>query len=160
MSRKKCRRKVWPTNINAVGHAIYGAALIDPGTTAELHRIEKSALEAFRTGEATIDDYRVICDMHNIAEILAGWKDGGWRGIGPEAMPACRKAQEFLQVCVQRQRAQGHFGVIEGAHEAFLEVWEFHDLQRASIPRSLYEKALERLAARMRSTPEALKVVL
>ena len=55
MTRKKCRRKVWNTNVNPIAHAIAGAAITDTASLDKLRMQELSAIEAFAKGRDSLD---------------------------------------------------------------------------------------------------------
>lgn len=77
--KKRTRRKVYLL-ANPIALAIEGAAITDASALDKLRLRELSAVESFRTGKATREDWMSLADMLNICETLA--KDG----IGPEAM--------------------------------------------------------------------------
>ena len=52
--RKKCRRKVWSTNINPVAHAIAGAAITDRASLNTLRTKEYAALDEMIHGRGTL----------------------------------------------------------------------------------------------------------
>ena len=152
MTRKKCRREVWNTNVNPIAHAIAGAAITDTASLDKLRMQELSAIEAFAKGRATPDDWRALADMLNICETMAGM------GIGPEALEPCRQAQEALGNAHARHRA-GRALLFTGPElQAVRDSYEFHDLQRQSVSRSTYEQAIEKTANRIRSAHPDLKV--
>ena len=61
-------------------------------------------------------------------------------GIGPEALPACQIAQQALQDAAKRYESTRKMGTTGIGLQAFRELYEWHDLQRASIHRSKYEE--------------------
>ena len=81
--RKRCKRKVWATNIDTVGHAIAGAAVSDKRALDKLRICELSAIDAMTKGMGTTEDWRWLADVINIAETM------GKAGIGPEVLPYC-----------------------------------------------------------------------
>ena len=87
MSRKKCHRKVWSTNINPVAHAIAGAAVSDDSALNKLRLCELSAIDAMTKGLATVTEWHDLTEMLNLCETM------GRHGIGPEALAICEVAQ-------------------------------------------------------------------
>jgi nucleoside-diphosphate-sugar epimerase len=64
--RKRCKRKVWATNINPVAHAIAGAAISDGRSLDKLRLCELSAIDAMTKGMGTTEDWRWLADVVNI----------------------------------------------------------------------------------------------
>ena len=103
MSRKKCRRKHYPL-VNPVDCAIAGAAITDTARLDKLRLLELSALEAFRTGQATPADWRQLADMVNIAETMA------LDGISPEVLEPRKPGQRSLGQAHFRFTTKGKLG--------------------------------------------------
>lgn len=151
MSRKRCHRKHYAL-LNTITHALLGAAITDAADLDKLRLIELSALEAFRTGNASRADWMACADMLNVCETLA--RDG----VGPEALDACVAAQEALGNAKDRLDRIGKLGVSGPELQTLRHAYEFHDLQRTSISRSRYEQAIQKTAARIRSSHPSVKV--
>lgn len=151
MSRKHCRRKHYPL-VNPVGCAIAGAAITDTARLDKLRLLELSALEAFRTGQATPSDWRALADVANIAETMA------LDGIGPEVLEPCRLASEALGEAHARYKDRGKLGLSGPELQALRELHSYHDLQRSSISRGEYERAIKKTADRIRSAHPSVKV--
>ena len=149
--RKKCRRKVWNL-VNPIDHAIMGAAITQEGHLDHLRIRELGAIETFRTGKATKDDWRSLADMLNITETLAA------NGVGPEAMEPCQQAQQALANAHARLRSGKSLGFTGPELQAIREAYDYHDLQRQSISRAQYEQAIKKTADRIRSAHPDLKV--
>jgi hypothetical protein len=143
--RKKCRRKVWSTNIDTVGHAIAGAAISDGAALDKLRLCELSAIDAMTKGMGTTEDWRWLADVLNIAETM------GKSGIGPEVLPYCEDAQKALLEAAERYQKTGKMGLSGQGIRAIKDVWEFHDIQRTSIARSEYEKMIRKTANYIKS---------
>lgn len=143
--RKKCKRKVWSTAINPIAHAIAGAAITDSTSLNKLRLGELSALDAMKRGMATVEDWRILTDMMNISEMM------GKQGIGPEVLPWCEQAQESLLKAAKRFESTGAMGLNGQGIKALTEVYEYHDLQRTSIARSVYEDMIEKTRRRIRA---------
>jgi hypothetical protein len=145
MSRKKCRRKVYAL-VNPILMAIEGAAVTDKACLDKLRLLELAAIDAFRIGRATKDDWKALADLLNLAETMAT------QGIGRgEVLPACEQAQEALERALDRHDATGKLGIDGPGLEALRELHEYHDLQRLSISRSQYEQMIRLTANRIRS---------
>ena len=136
--RKRCKRKVWSTNIDVVGHAIAGACVTDESSLNKLRLGELSALEAMRTGSGTLEDWRLLCDLLNITQTFIR------HGIGPEAREDCQKAQESLYNAAKRYETTKRMGLDGQGIGALQNVHEWHDLQRTSVARSVYEDMIEK----------------
>jgi hypothetical protein len=143
--KKQCKRKVWATNINAVAHAIAGAAITDQTSLNKLRLGELSSLDAMKRGLGTVEDWRILTDMMNISETM------GKEGIGPEVLPWCQKAQESLLKAAKRFESHGVMGLDGQGIRALSEVYQYHDLQRTSIARSVYENMIEKTRNKLRS---------
>ena len=136
--RKQCRRKVWSTAINPIAHAMAGAAITDDSSLNKLRLGELSALEAMRTGKGTLEDWRLLVDMLNITQTFIR------HGIGPEAREDCQKAQESLYNAAKRYEKTKQMGLDGQGIGALQNVHEWHDLQRTSVARSVYEDMIEK----------------
>lgn len=153
MSRKRCIRKVYAL-VNPISMAIEGAAITDTARLDKLRMLELQALEAFRTGKATRDDWRSLADMLNVAQVMAE------QGIGPEVLPACTAAEEALAAAHARFTAGRSLGFDGPGLQAMRELFAFHDLQRSSVSRSAYEAAITRTANRIRGASKDVKVLI
>ena len=136
--RKVCKRKVWSTAINPIAHAMAGAAITDEASLNKLRLGELSALEAMRTGKGTLEDWRLLVDMLNITQTFIR------HGIGPEAREDCQKAQESLYNAAKRYEKTKQMGLDGQGIGALQNVHEWHDLQRISVARSVYEDMIEK----------------
>jgi hypothetical protein len=134
--RKRCKRKVWATNIDVVAHAIAGAAVSDEKSLDKLRLCELSAIDAMTKGMGTTEDWRWLADVVNIAETM------GKHGIGPEVLPYCQEVQKALLEAAERYQKTGKMGLSGVGITKVRELWEYHDLQRTSIARSEYEKMI------------------
>jgi len=136
--RKKCRRKIWSTDIDVIAYAITGARITDQTALNKLRMRELSCLDAMRMGKGTIEDWRVLVDMLNVTEMFSK------NGIGPEALPDCEQAQESLHKAAKRYEITKKMGLDGLGIKALQNVYEFHDLQRTSVARSVYEEMIEK----------------
>lgn len=109
------------------------------------------AIESFRTGVATIADWKLVCEFCNLAESMA--RDG----IGPEALESVKAAQSALIEAHDRFVRTGKIGTTGEGLNAFRDVYQYHDLQRQSVARSVYEKHIDRVFNKIRSkSPDVL----
>jgi hypothetical protein len=138
--RKRCKRKVWPTNINPVAHAIAGAAVSDNKSLDKLRLCELSAIDNMVHGRGTVEDWRWLADVMNIAETM------GKNGIGPEVLPYCKEAQKAVYEAAKRYESTKKMGLSGPGIKAIKELWEYHDLQRTSVARSEYERMIQKTA--------------
>lgn len=143
--RKRCKRKIWSTNINPIAHAIAGAAVADTESLNKLRLAELAAIDAMTKGAATIDDWRWLADVVNLAEMM------GKNGIGPEVLEYCQVAQDELFKSAKRYEKTKVMGLTGVGIKAMKDVWEFHDLQRTSVARSQYEQMIKKTADYIRS---------
>lgn len=81
-------------------------------------------------------------------------------GVGrDEVLPACARAQEHLIDAARRFERTGKMGTTGPGLTSFRELYEFHDLQRQSVSRSEYEKAIKNATNRLRSrAPEVVEL--
>jgi len=154
MSRKRTRRTVRPL-INPILHAMEGAAITPEPLLDKLRVRELTALEAFRTGCATKQEWMDMADMLNICETLA--QDG----IGPEALDSCELAQQALADAHARYFGKHGSLTLTGPElQALRDAYEYADLQRQSISRARYELAIRKTANRIRSAHPSVRVCM
>lgn len=150
--RKRCRRKVYAL-VNPVEHAIEGAAITPEERLAKVRLRELAAIQAFASGMATQQDWHDLCAMLNLAEVMAR------AGVGPEALDACARLQAELIASAERFRRTGRMGATGPGLQAMRDVYEYHDLQRQSVSRSQYEKAIATATNKLRNkAPEVVQV--
>jgi len=142
--RKQTKRKVWKL-IDPIRHAILGAGITQEHLLDKLRMTELTALDAMIKGFGTVQDWQELTDMMNISEVMA------IEGIGPEVLPYCQQAQEALEQAALRYQATMRMGLSGTGIKALREVFEYHDLQRRSIPRSQYEKMIIKTRQRIQS---------
>ena len=87
----------------------------------------------------------MLVDMMNICETF------GNNGIGAEALPDCEKAQQSLYNAAKRYETTKRMGLDGVGIQALREVHEWHDLQRTSVARSVYEQMIEKTRNRIKS---------
>lgn len=142
--RKRCKRKVW-AKVDPIQHAIDGARVSDDKLLNELRIRELAAIEAFRTGTAGLQDWCDLTGMLNICETMAR------SGIGPEALDACRKAEQALIDAGIRYEKTGRMVTTGQGLQALRDVYQYHDLQRQSVSRAEFWRQIERTQKRVKS---------
>lgn len=151
--KKHTRRKVWGLT-NPIALAIDGACIADDARLDKLRTMELSALQAWTTGAASVDDWRTFADLSNLTQTLCEM------GIGPEALPTALQVEKVLCDAHARLRDTGRMGTTGPGLTAMRHLYEFHDLQRTSIDRSTYFRAINRTADRIRSAHPSVKVCI
>jgi len=143
--RKKCRRRVYQL-VNPIESAILGACVSAEKPLNTLRLAELSALDAMTKGMGTKEDWRWCTDFLNIAETMC------LMGIGKEeVMPFIEVAQKALLEAAKRFENTGRMGLSGEGIKALKELHSYHDLQRTSVARSVYEKAIQNTVNRIRS---------
>jgi hypothetical protein len=135
--RKQVRRKVWKL-VDPIVHAIEGASITAEEHLNKLRLMELAAIEAMIKGHGTLEDWKSLCDVLNIAEIM------GENGIGPEVLPICAIVQEEMAQAATRYEQTRKMGLTGQGIKALKELYEYHDLQRTSISRSEYERMIKK----------------
>jgi len=143
--RKRCRRRVWSTDINPIAHAIAGACITDAGSLNELRLNELKSLENMKSGTAGVQDWQILTDMMNISEMM------GRNGIGPEVLDHCEIANEALHRAAKRYEATKKMGLSGEGLRALGDIMEYHDLQRTSVSRAKYQQMIEKTKNYLRS---------
>lgn len=144
MSRKRCIRKVW-LKTNPIEHAIQGAAITSRKDLDEVLIRELSSLDAFTTGCATMKHWQDLAAVNNLAQTLAE------KGVGTEVAEVASRAEAALIDAAARFQRTGKFGLTGEGIKAIRELIELHDLQRSSISRAEYERAIALTVARLKS---------
>jgi hypothetical protein len=143
--KKKCKRTIWSTAINPISHAIAGARITDEALLDKLRMRELSALDSMMKGYGTVDDWRLLVDMMNIAEMM------GKNGIGPEVLPYCEQGCQAMTEAAMRYQKTMKMGLSGVGIGALRQICEYHDLQRTSVSRSVYETMITKTANNLRS---------
>ena len=150
--RKQCRRKIYQL-VDPIAHAIAGAAITTDDCLDQLKEKELAAIEAMRTGQATIYTWQELVDMNNICQVMAR------SGIGPEALPDSMMAEIELKHATKRYEATGRMLLTGIGLKAIKEVFEWHHLQRLSISRAEYERMLQKTRNKIRSRSKDVTVI-
>jgi len=143
--KKKCKRKIWSTTINPITHAISGARVTEDRLLDKLRMRELSAFDSMVKGWGTVEDWRVLVDMMNIAEMM------GKSGIGPEVLPYCEDGCQAMTEAARRYQKSMKMGLSGVGINALREICAYHDLQRTSVSRSVYETMITKTANYLRS---------
>ena len=143
--KKKCKRKIWSTTINPIIHAISGARVTEDRLLDKLRMRELSAFDSMVKGWGTVVDWRVLVDMMNIAEMM------GKSGIGPEVLPYCEDGCQAMTEAARRYQKSMKMGLSGVGINALREICAYHDLQRTSVSRSVYETMITKTANYLRS---------
>lgn len=150
--RKQTRRKVYRL-VNPISYAIEGATITPEDILDKLRQKELTSIEAFRMGQADLADWQMINDMANLCEVMAK------SGIGPEALEAAERTHEYLLEAYHRYNKTKRMGTSGLGLVAFRDCYEYHDLQRQSISRSVYEQMLTKTMNQIRSkSPDVLEL--
>jgi len=142
--KKYTKRQHWKL-LNPLTHALLGAAITESKVLDKLRIRELAAIEAMSKGMGTTVEWQELADLMNICEVM------GSNGIGAEALPHCQQAQEALTEAARRFEKTGRMGLSGLGLNAIREVYEYHDLQRSSVPRSVYEQMIVKTRNRIRS---------
>ena len=142
--RKRTVRKHYAL-VNPIEYAIEGAAITSGTDLDKLRMIELQALAAFRTGTAGLQEWHEIESMMNIAETMAKG------GIGVEVESICMQAQAHLLDSAKRYERIGRMGATGPALQCWQDLYEYHDLQRQSVARSVYEEMIRKTTERVRN---------
>jgi hypothetical protein len=150
--RKQCRRKVYKL-VDPIAHAIAGAGITTDDCLDQLKAKETAAMEAMRTGNATVYTWQELVDMNNLCQVMAR------SGIGPEALPDCMMAEIELKHATKRFEATGRMLLTGPGLRAIQEVSEWHQLQRTSVSRAEYERMIEKTRNKIRSRSKDVTVI-
>lgn len=149
--RKQTRRKIWDTSINPLMHAMVGASITDEESLNVLRDKENGSMAAFRNGSATKADWNNINTVVRLAESMAG------AGVGPEVMVHVKIAEMHLLDAQERFMRLGKMGSTALGLQSFQDIIEYHDLQRTSVARSVYEKHIKRVSDMVKSRSSKIK---
>lgn len=134
-----------------VTHAMVGAAITDKESLDILRKKEDGSMAAFRNGAATKHDWNNINAVVRLAESMAD------AGIGPEVMVHVKIAEMHLLDAQDRFKRLGKMGSTALGLLSFQDIIEYHDLQRTSVARSVYERHIKRVTDMVRSRSSKIK---
>lgn len=143
--RKKTRRKQQWGLINPLNHAILGAGITQEHLLDKLRLRELTAIDVMSRGVGTISEWQELADLLNVCQVM------GMEGIGPEVLPVCEEAQEALVQAARGYEQTKKMLLSDAGVNAFREIYEYHDLQRKSVARSVYEKMIVKTRQRLKS---------
>ncbi|MGX5662227.1 hypothetical protein ACWKWL_06605 [Diaphorobacter nitroreducens] len=106
---------------------------------------ELAAIEAFRTGTAGLQEWADMTGVLNVCETMAR------SGIGPEALEACKKAEQALIDAGVRFESLGRMVLSGEGLQALRDLYAYHDLQRQSVSRAEFWRQIERAQKRVKS---------
>ena len=132
-------------------HAMVGASVVDDESVKVLRDKEAASLEAFRMGAATKQNWNDINAAVRIAESMAE------AGIGPEVMVHAKIAEMHLLDARDRFKRIGKMGTTGPGLQSFKDIIEYHELQRTSVARSVYEKHIQKVTNMIRSKSPKIK---
>lgn len=134
-----------------VTHAMVGAAITDKESLDILRKKEDGSMAAFRNGAATKHDWNNINAVVSLAESMAD------AGIGPEVMVHAKIAEMHLLDAQDRFKRLGKMGSTALGLLSFQDIIEYHELQRTSVARSVYERHIKRVTDMVRSRSSKIK---
>ncbi|CAB5187146.1 hypothetical protein UFOVP159_7 [uncultured Caudovirales phage] len=143
--RKRTKRKVWAL-LDPIAHSIVGASITPRQTLDKLRFMEYAALDAITKGLGTIQDWRTLVDVLNLAEQMARG------GIGKdEVLPICEKAQTALHEAAMRYQKTMRLGLDGVGIQAIRDLLEYADLQQGSVTRAEFERYVQKTRDYIRS---------
>jgi hypothetical protein len=134
-----------------VTHALAGASITDKESLDILRKRENGSMDAFRNGTANKADWNNINTVVRLAESMAD------AGVGPEVMVHVKIAEMHLLDAQERFSRLGKMGSTALGLQSFQDILEYHDLQRTSVARSVYEKHIKRVTDMVRSRSPKIK---
>lgn len=151
--RKKCKRVVRPL-VNPIAMAVEGASVSDKSALDKLRLRELAAIEAMAKGVGTKQEWQDLADMCNLCESMAR------AHIGIEAIESTEAAQKALIDVHARMAKTGGRMVLKAAElQALRDVFEYHDLQRSSVARSVYEAHIVKVTNKIKTGRKDVLVV-
>ncbi len=122
-----------------------GASITDDESLKNLREREMASVEAFKNGTAKPSDWNNINAVAQLAESMAN------ANIGPEVMLHVKIAEMHLIDAHDRWVRIGKMGSTGPGLQSFQDIVEWHELQRTSVSRSVYEKHIKRVTDMIRS---------
>ena len=135
--RKRTKRKVYAL-LDCVAHGIIGASITPRHILDKLRFTEYAALDSMIRGSGTVQDWRTLVDLLNLAETMAR------HGIGPEVLPVCEKAQQGLHKAAERYTTTMRIILDGPSIQAVRDLLEYADLQQASVSRAEFERYVKK----------------
>jgi len=128
------KKRVPRTLTNPVVEALRSAQPIAGKDLSDLRRAELASLDRLAQGVAAVSDWARISDVINIAEVMAKV------GEGVELIAIAAEAQVTLAKAYIRGKDSGVWALTPDEAWMLREAWEYHDLQRQSVPMSRYRQ--------------------
>lgn len=150
--RKRTRRKVWGY-VNPIEHAIQKACISTNDALKPLRDIEREAIERVATGRGTDACLLAIQHMVNLAWLMAK------HGVGIEVIEPSKVALERLRETYLRSRELGRVVCTGPAITSFREMFEWHDVQRASVSRGRYEWFIDLMHKKIASRDKDVVII-
>ncbi len=132
-------------------HAMVGASITDEESLEFLRKKERGSLAAFKSGTAVPHDWNNINAVVQLAESMAD------ANIGPEVMVHVKIAEMHLIDAHDRYKRIGKMGSTGPGLQSFQDIIEYHELQRTSVARSVYEKHIKRVTDMIRSKSSKIR---
>ena len=120
--------------VDPIAHAMMGAGITTRDALDKLRLTEYAALDSMMRGYGTVQDWKTLTDVLNLAETMARG------GVGPEVLPYCATAQESLKKAALRYQSTMRMGLDGQGITALRNLIEYADLQQSSISRNELEK--------------------
>jgi hypothetical protein len=98
MSRKRCKRKVWPLLASPVGHVIARAALLAPAAVKDMELRALEALEDLAKGRGAETGFDLLSDSVNLAGCLAHDQAGLGVRVAAEGLDLAAAKQAIRDV--------------------------------------------------------------
>ena len=153
MTRKQCKRKVYPLCYDTMKYVKDGVSVTAPELLDQLTMRDLSSLEAMAHGRGTIQEWTDLKAVMNVCEHMA------MNGVGHESLPFCRQLEEELIAAAHRFERTSTMGLTGAGIQAARHVIAYHQLQRSSITRKEYEKFIQGTGYRIRSqAPEVVSL--
>jgi len=121
------KRRKYTSVKNPVLMAIENASVISPKRNAEYKNAELKAIGNMARGEFGNDEWVLMVDITNMAEMMARM------GIGHEVIPVAAEAQVVLAKVRKEFADNNVWRIPQSEVFALRELQEYHDLQRQSI---------------------------
>ena len=144
MTKKRCKRKIYPL-VSPLQLAMDGIIITPEERLDRLRIRELSSIDAMSKGKGTLQEWRELAELMNIAETLAR------NGVGIEALEVCAQVQAELIAVGKRFERTGSMTLTAQGLAAIRNLYELHDLQRTSITRADYERAIGDTMNRVKS---------
>lgn len=127
---------------------------VTPDELLERLRVrELSSIDAMARGLGTLQD------VYDLFALNARAMQMGRDRVGPEVLPWCRLCEVYLAGAHRLLQVLDTVGLSAAGLHCLREVYAFHDLQRVSVSRAEYERALDRAAQAVRAMdPEIVEI--